>query len=275
MTQTILITGCSSGIGYHTALALKNRGYRVFTTARKASDIEKLKAQGLEALALDINDSASIQQVLQEILQRTGGSLSAVFSNAGFLEAGAIEDLSRDVIRAQFETNVFGAMELITRIIPIMRQQGHGRIIVNSSILGIVTIPYCGAYNASKFALEGFIRTLRQELYATPIRVSIIAPGPITSELRKNAYQLYHQHLKNQPSTYAKEYQQLEKYYFHAAAKNALALEPEAVTKKLIHALESRHPKVHYYIGFTAHLLAFLRRILPDAMLDWALRKTR
>jgi len=189
MTQkSILITGCGSGIGNHAAMQLKQRGYRVFASARKKEDVSKLSAAGLESVLLDVTDTASMQQALAHILQQTNGTLDALFNNAGYLQAGAIEDLTHDTNRAQFETNVFGPMELIRLVLPIMRQQGHGRIIQNSSILGVITLPYYGAYNASKFALEGFSRTLRQELYGTQIHLSIINPGPIQSELRKNAF---------------------------------------------------------------------------------------
>ena len=192
MTQSsILITGCSSGIGYHAALALKKRGYRVFAAARNITDVNHLKKEGLEGIQLDVNDTTSIKAAMKDILEKTGGTLHALFNNAAFLQAGAIEDLSRDQLRAQFETNVFGPMELIQYVLPIMRQQGYGRIIQNSSILGIVTLPYYGAYNGSKFALEGLSSTLRQECAGSNIYVSIINPGPIHSKLRENAYHYY------------------------------------------------------------------------------------
>lgn len=273
---TILITGCSSGIGLHCALALKERGYRVFATARRQNDVEKLIAQGLESALLDVNDSESIKAGLDKILSKTDGNLSALFNNAGYLQAGAIEDLTRDLNRAQFETNVFGAMELTRLALPIMRKQGYGRIIQNSSILGIVTIPYYGAYNASKFALEGFTNTLRQELRGTKIHVSSINPGPITSKLRDNAFEYYRETIRPLPhSFYQSVYQKLEKFYFDANRRNPAAKQPNAVFKKLIHALESPHPRAHYYIGSTAQVAAILRRILPDGLLDWVLTRER
>jgi short-subunit dehydrogenase len=272
MQKTILITGCSSGIGLCAALRLQKKGYRVFATARKDTDVEKLRAQGLaDSLALDINDSSSIQQGLNTVLNKTSGTLDALFNNAGFAIPGAVEDLSRDMMRAQFETNVFGAMELTNLVIPIMRKQGHGRIIQNTSILGVVAIPYRGAYNASKFALEGFTNTLRQELSDTPIHVSIIAPGPITSQFRANALQQYHQTLDHKNSVHAERYQKMAKIFAAPTtdAEKKITLPPDAVVDKLIHALESPHPKTRYYIGMTAHAFAWLRRILPDCGLDW------
>ena len=271
MAKTILITGCSSGIGHAAALILKKRGYRVFATARKEEDVTQLKSEGFESLLLDVTDSTSIQNALNQILQKTGGTLDALFNNAGYLFAGAIEDLTREMIRAQFETNVFGPMELIRLVLPIMRKQGQGRIIQNSSILGFITLPYYGAYNASKFALEGFSHTLRQELRGTAIFVSIIHPGPIVTALRKRAYQHYQQTLQKQHvDTYEEVYQKLEHSYFQTK-KNKLALSPDAIAKPLIHALENAHPKIHYYLGMPSKLLAVLKRILPDKMLDWIL----
>lgn len=276
MKKSILITGCSSGIGYAAAVSLKERGYRVFATARKAADVAKLQQEGFESLVLDVNDTESMQQAVTQILALTDGKLDALFNNSGYLQTGAIEDLTRESERAQFETNVFGPMELVRLVLPAMRKLGHGRIIQNSSILGIVTIPYCGAYNASKFALEGFSNTLRQELRGTHIHVSIINPGPITSKLRDHAYTHY-QKTKEQiaSSVHEAAYQRLENSYFKEQNKASLANDPKAVVKKLIHALESSHPHAHYYVGATAQSLAFLRRILPDFALDWLLSKAR
>lgn len=275
--KSILITGCSSGIGLHTAIALKQRGYQVFATARKEEDVNALKAQGLESLQLDVNDTHSMQKAIEQISQLTGGKLDALFNNAGFLQTGAVEDLTRDMHRSQFETNVFGPMELIRLVLPIMRKQGHGRIIQNSSILGIVTLPYCGAYNASKFALEGYSNTLRQELRGTNIHVSIINPGPIESKLRAHAYEQYQTSINTlSNSVHQKAYQKLEAFYFKRKDKgDKLTQTPDAVVKKLIHALESTRPRAHYYVGFSAQGLAFLRRILPDCALDWVLVKAR
>lgn len=272
MQKSILITGCSSGIGLSAAETLQKRGYRVFATARKESDVLALRDKGLTSLLLDIDNSDSIRQAVDEVLKQTGGTLDALFNNAGYAIPGALEDLSRDLLRKQFETNVFGPMELINVVLPIMRQQGHGRIIQNTSILGIVAMPLRGAYNASKFALEGFTHTLRQELNQTGIHVSIIAPGPITSQFRSNAHQNYQQALSEKNSFYKASYQKmLTSFTDTSNTERKLTLGPDAVVTKLIHALESPHPKAHYYVGFPAHLFAFLRRILPDKMLDWVM----
>lgn len=275
MQTSILITGCSSGIGHAAAIALRSRGYRVFAGARRPADVQKLLDEGFESILLDLNDSTSIRHAIENILKATGGTLDAVFNNAAFLVAGATEDLSRDLVRRQFETNVFGTMELTQLLLPIMRQQGHGRIVQNSSILGVVALPYYGAYNASKFALEGFSDTLRQELRGTNIHVSIINPGPIKSELRATAHRVFTESVAQHTSgAHQKAYDKLATSYFHPDAKSKrIMLTPDAVIQKLIHALESPRPQVHYFIGWPAKLLAFAKRILPDKQLDWLLTK--
>lgn len=269
MEKTILITGCSSGIGLYAAEALKSRGYRVFATARKMADVQKLQEKGFESNQLDVNDSASIRAGLDFVLNKTGGTLDALFNNAGFVMPGAVEDLTREMMREQFETNVFGTMELTNLVVPIMRKQGHGRIIQNCSILGIVAMPYRGAYNASKFALEGFSNTLRLELRATPIRVSIIEPGPIESHLRQNAHLQYQKTLRDKESYFRNTYKKMEGFFFVPPdGERRFTKTPDAVMKKLIHALESSRPKAHYFVGFPAHLMATLKRFLPDCALD-------
>jgi len=276
MEKSILITGCSSGIGLCAAETLKKRGYRVFATARKPTDLEHLSALGLESIQLDITDSNSIKNALATVLDRTRGTLDALFNNAGYVQAGAVEDLSRDAIRAQFETNVFGPIELTALVLPIMRKQGYGRIIQNSSMLGEVAIPFVGAYNASKFALDGFTHTLRQELKSTPsIYVSIIAPGPITSKLRENAKQHFNRDQVNPSTAYSQAYEKIEQRYSEQLSlrDQRITLTPDAVVKQLIHALESPHPKTHYYTGGSAKLFSWLRRLLPEQMLDWIIIK--
>ena len=194
-SKTVFITGCSSGIGYTTAVELKSRGYRVICSARKQADVARLQAEGFDCLQLDLADSVSIQQTVKQLLVLTDGRLDALFNNGAFGQPGAVEDLSRDVLRDQFETNVFGTHELTNLIIPVMRQQGYGRIIYNSSVLGFVAMKFRGAYNASKFALEGLVDTLRLELRGSGVEVVLIEPGPITSRFRANAFKLYQQNI--------------------------------------------------------------------------------
>lgn len=269
MTQkTILITGCSTGIGLCVAEGLSKRGYRVFATARKAEDVERLAGLGLESLLLDVSDSASIRAAMAEILTRTGGRLDALFNNAGFGQPGAVEDLRREVLREQFETNVFGAIELANAVIPVMRQQGHGRILINSSLLGYVSLPFRGAYNASKYALEGFADTLRLELRGSGIHVALIEPGPITSRFRANAFALYRQNINAEASFFRDTYRVMENRLTKPGPAQPFTLPPEAVLEKVIHALESRSPQIRYPVTFPAWLFAVLKRVLPQFVLD-------
>lgn len=270
MQKSILITGCSSGIGLCVADTLKKLGYRVFATARKPQDVARLTALGFESYALDVNDSTAIKHVIDDIVKKTGGTLYALFNNAGYGQAGATEDLSRDMLRKQFETNVFGPMELVNAVLPIMRKQGYGRIIQNTSMLGIVAFPYYGAYNASKFALEALSNTLRLELRGTPIYVSTVLCGPIRSEFRHNAYASFNETIGDKDSVHKSLYTTLRQDF--APGKDTyppFTLGPEAVAKQIVHALESKKPRAHYYITFPSHLVAILRRFLPDFALDW------
>ena len=274
--RTVLITGCSSGIGYHVAVGLKARGYRVIATARQEPDVIRLQQAGLEALQLDLDDSQSIQQAVKQVLQLTDGKLYALFNNGAYGQPGAVEDLSRDVLRQQFETNLFGWLELTNLIIPVMRQQGYGRIIQNSSVLGLITLKYRGAYNASKFALEGLTDTLRQELHGSHIHVSLVEPGPISSDFRKNAYAKFKQNIHVEGSAHQDVYEAVERRLAaqpNPEQKDLFTLGPNAVLNKVIHALEAKKPKPRYYVTVPTYLFAYLRRLLPTTALDWLLRK--
>lgn len=275
MTQhkNILITGCSSGIGLCVAQGLQQRGYRVFATARKAADVEALNSQGLESLVLDLDCSESIQDALAEILHRTEGTLYGLFNNGAFGLPGAVEDLTRDAIRAQFETNVFGWLELTNRVLGVMRQQGYGRIIQNSSVLGFAAMPYRGAYNASKFAIEGLSDTLRQELYGSGIHVSLIQPGPIESRFRANSYLAFQRFINAEHSLHRPQYEAMESRLMKKGPAAPFTLPPEAVLKRVVHALESPQPKVRYYVTVPTYLFGYLRRFLSDRMMDRVLIK--
>lgn len=266
--KSILITGCSSGIGLCVAEGLLKRGYRVFATARKAADVEMLAARGLESLLLDIADSASIGAAVDEILRRTGGTLYALFNNAGYGQPGAVEDLRREVLRAQFETNVFGTVELTNRLIPVMRAQGGGRIIINSSLLGYVSLPFRGAYNATKYALEGVADTLRLELRGSGIHVALIEPGPISSRFRANAHEMFRRHVDAEASFFRNTYRAMENRLTKPGPAAPFTLPPDAVLEKVIHILESSRPRIRYPVTFPASLFAILKRLLPGSMLD-------
>lgn len=274
-SKTIFITGCSTGIGYTTAIELKKRGHRVICSARQQSDVFRLKEDGFETLQLDLADSSSIQLAVKQLIELTNGKVDGLFNNGAFGQPGAVEDLSRDVLRNQFETNFFGTHELTNLIIPLMRQQGHGRIIYNSSILGFVAMKYRGAYNASKFALEGLVDTLRIELHDTNIALSLIEPGPITSNFRKNAFALYQKNIDPSISFHQDTYQAMEERLQKEGPAAPFTLPPEAVAEKVIHALDAKKPKIRYYVTFPTYLFGFLKRILPIRWLDLLLRKVQ
>ncbi|MEO5703194.1 MAG: SDR family NAD(P)-dependent oxidoreductase [Gammaproteobacteria bacterium] len=273
ITKNILITGCSSGIGRGLAEGLQARGYRVFATARKAEDVAMLTAQGLESVQLDVSDSASIQQAVQEILMRTEGRIYALINNAGYGQPGAVEDLRREVLREQFETNLFGALELTNLVLPGMRAQGQGRIINISSLLGLVVLPFRGAYNASKFALEGLTDTFRLELRGSGIFVSLIEPGPIRSNFRPNSFLAYQKNINPERSVHRDKYRAMERRLTRSGAAMPFTLTPEAVLKKVIHALENRRPKPRYYVTIPTYVAAILKRLLPHRALDWIAHK--
>ncbi len=271
--KSILITGCSSGIGLCVAEGLKDRGYRVFATARQQQDVERLQSDGLESLPLDLADSASIRAAVDEILSRTGGTLDALFNNGAYGQPGAVEDLSREVLRTQFETNLFGWHELTNRVLPVMRRQGHGRIIQNSSVLGFVALRYRGAYNASKYALEGLSDTLRLELAGTDIHVSLVEPGPVTSRFRENAFMAYKENIDPTHSAHRDKYLAMETRLQTQGPVVPFTLPPGAVLNKVIHALESRRPRARYYVTFPTYLFGTLKRLLSTRALDRLLNK--
>jgi NAD(P)-dependent dehydrogenase (short-subunit alcohol dehydrogenase family) len=266
--RPVLITGCSSGIGLCAARTLRERGYRVFASCRRAADVERLRAEGLRCLHLDLDDPASIGRALDELLEETGGRLYGLFNNAGYGQPGAVEDLDRAVLRAQFETNVFGTLELTNRVIPVMRRQGEGRIIQNSSVLGFVALRYRGAYNASKYALEGLYDTLRLELAGTGIGVSLVEPGPIESRFRATAYEKFLANIDAGASVHRDIYAAMVRRLTKPGPAAPFTLPADAVVAKVIHALESPHPRPRYYVTFPTYLFGTLKRVLSTRMLD-------
>lgn len=266
--RSVLITGCSSGIGLCCALGLQTRGYHVIATARAAKDVRMLADLGLQALQLDVADPASIDAALEQLFALTDGRLYALFNNAGFGQPGAIEDLSRDVLRAQFETNVFGLHELTCKVLPAMRAVGEGRIVHNSSILGFISMRFRGAYQSSKYAVEALADTLRQELSDTDIHVSLIEPGPVHSRFRANCFAAFKRHINVRDSPFREQYQVVEKRLASDDQGGRFTLPESAVLEKLLHALESPQPKPRYYVTLPTHLLGFLKRILSSRMMD-------
>ncbi|AXI53465.1 hypothetical protein SuNHUV7_07980 (plasmid) [Pseudoseohaeicola sp. NH-UV-7] len=275
MQKSILITGCSSGIGYDAAQGLKSRGWRVFAACRRPEDCARLIAEGFESPLLDYTDPATLESGLAEVLAATGGTLDALFNNGAHGLPGAVEDLPVDGLRAIFEANFFGWHDLTCRVIPVMRAQGHGRIIQCSSVLGFVTLRMRGAYNATKFALEGLTDTMRIEMRDTPIKIVLIEPGPVTSKIRVNSIPHYERWIKWQDSPRASFYENtLHKRLYSSSGPDTFELPASAVTKKLVHALESRRPKPRYYVTTPTYLMGALRRLLPTRALDWVLART-
>ena len=265
--RTILITGCSSGIGYTCALGLKQRGWRVFATARKPSDLARLASLGLETLYLDYTEPASIEACAAEVSKRTGGKLYALFNNGAYGQPGAVEDLRREVLEEQFQSNVFGWHQLTCACLPMMRANGSGRIVQNSSVLGLVAMKWRGAYNASKFAIEGLSDTLRLELRGTGIHVVLIEPGPITSRFTEHALAAFERNIDGAKSNYREAYAR-QRARLGKGGSNRFKLPPEAVLEKLLHALESRKPKIRYYVTTPTHMMGWCRRFLPYRLLD-------
>jgi len=269
MTQkSILITGSSSGIGYDAAHGLRAAGWRVFASCRKQEDCERLKAEGFESPRIDYTNADSIVTGLAETLEATGGTLDALYNNGAHACPGAVEDLPVGALREIFETNVFGWHELTRLVIPVMRAQGHGRIINCSSILGFIALRWRGAYVATKYALEGLTDVLRIEMSDTPIKVILIEPGPITAKIRQNAIPHFEKWIDWQSSARAEQYEELKSRLYEDRGPDYFELPASAVTKKLLHALTSARPKPRYYVTKPTYLMGFLRRVLSTRLLD-------
>ncbi|WP_299900574.1 SDR family NAD(P)-dependent oxidoreductase [uncultured Ruegeria sp.] len=269
MQKSILITGCSSGIGLDAAHGMRARGWRVFASCRQQRDCDRLRAQGFESPRIDYTDTDSITSGLSYVLEATGGSLDAVFNNGAHGLPGAVEDVPTDGLRHIFETNVFGWHELTRQVIPVMREQGHGRIVQCSSVLGLVAFPWRGAYVATKYAIEGLTDTLRLELRDTDIYVALIEPGPITSKLREKAIPMFEKYIDWENSAIREKYEDsLLKRLYESSGPDRFELPASAVTDKLAHAIEARRPKPRYYVTTPTYVAGFLRRILPTKATD-------
>ncbi len=275
MTKSILITGCSSGIGRDAAMTLRARGWRVFATCRAEADAAVLSAEGMESLALDHADPDSIKAALDEVLARTGGTLDAVFLNGAYAIPGAVEDFPRDALRAIFEANLFGPFDVIRRILPVMRAQGHGRIVNCSSVLGFAALRYRGAYIGTKFAMEGMTDTLRLELRGTGIHAILIQPGPIATMIRVKSRPHFERWIDWERSARRAEYDTIlrPRLYAEDGPKDRFELPASAVTTALIAALEDARPRARYRVTFPTRLLAVLKRLLPTRTLDAVLAR--
>ncbi len=274
MTKSILITGCSSGIGLQAARTLRERGYRVFASCRKNADVDRLKSEGFaDALLLDLASSDSIQAAVEQVVECTAGQLFALFNNGAYGLPGAVEDLPRAALRRQFETNVFGTHELTCRLLPTLLQQPDARIVQNSSVLGLVAMFNRGAYVASKFALEGLTDTLRLELHGTSVKIVLIEPGPILSDFRKNALAVFQREVDMDNSRHQSLYRAALERLNKQGPAASFTLPASAVVNKLILALEQPRPKPRYYVTKPTYVMGALKRLLPTAMLDSVIRR--
>lgn len=271
MTQrSILITGCSSGIGYDAAHGMARRGWRVFATCRRPEDCARLEAEGLESFLLDHTDAASIAAALAEATARTGGSLDAIFANGAFGLPGAAEDLPTDALRAIFEANFFGVHELARQVLPIMRAQGHGRVVLNSSVLGFTHLRWRAAYVATKFALEGWADVLRIEMAEAGIHVVLIEPGPIASMIRQKSRPHFERWIdwRASPRREAYEHTVLPRLYDDSGKPDPFQLGPEAVTAVLARALTADSPRPRYRVTLPTKVAAIAKRLLSTRMAD-------
>ncbi len=266
--KNVLITGCSSGIGRATAELLHQQGYNIIASARQAADVEALEQAGFTSIELDMASSESIREAVKRVRVLFGGELDAVFHNAAYGQPGAIEDLPGDAFRAQFESNLFGIHELTRMLLPDMIKRRKGRIILNSSVLGFVAMPYRGAYNASKYALTGWADTLRLELRGTGVDVVLLEPGPINTRFRANAYEAFKKHIKTENSRHLVTYQQMIKNFQASSSPSKFALSAGETAAVVLKILRADRPRIHYGVTMPTHLFRVLKKILPSRWLD-------
>ena len=269
--KSVLITGCSSGIGLCLAQGLKHEGYRVFATARDIKDVEQLKQQGFDTFVLDLSSSRSINAAIKAVFEQTD-DLYGLIHNGAYGQVGALEDISRQALEEQFQTNVFGWHELTNLVLPKMKSKNEGRIIYLSSVLGFVAMPFRGPYNASKFAIEGLVNTLRLELANTNVQLSLIQPGPIESKFRINAYKAFMKHVDMDNSDYKSNYEKMIKR-LQSDELADFTLPATAVLKCAQHALCTKQARIHYHVTFPTKLFAILMRLLPARLMDKILNK--
>lgn len=270
--MNIFITGCSTGIGYYCAHELAKQGYKVYSTCRYEKDVKRLEKEGLKSFKLDLRDSKSINKAVDWVVEQTNGKIDVLFNNGAYGQPGAVEDLSRSVLKEQFETNVFGTQELTNLVIPYMRKKGFGRVVYNSSILGFVSMSYRGAYNSSKYAIEGLCDTLRLELMGSGVDAILIEPGPIRSDFRKNALKKFKDNIDIKNSVHVEVYEKtLDR--LQSEGDTPFTLGEDAVYDVLIKAITAKKPKPRYSVTFPTKLFSFLKRVLPDCLLDKLLFK--
>ena len=261
--RVVLITGASSGVGQSTARLLAQRGHKVFGTSRDPTASESIPA--VEMLPLDVRADDSVQACVAAVVNR-GGRLDVLINNAGYELAGAIEELSSEEARAQFETNFFGVVRMVDTVLPLMRRQQRGHIINVSSLSGLSAIPFLGIYSASKFALEGYTEALRHEVKPFNIHVSLTEAGFLKSPMM-NHRQLAANRLA--------EYDAWRQRALNAIrAQEEKGPGPDAVAETLLEIVSSKTPRLRYLIGGQAKTVARLRRFLPQGMYESGVRRT-
>ncbi|CZF77487.1 Putative oxidoreductase SadH [Grimontia celer] len=273
MKNAVLMTGCSTGIGYVCAHALAKQGFDVIASCRKLEDVERLREEGLTCIHLDLADNDSILNAVEEVRVMTDGKLMGLFNNGAYGQPGALEDLPTDALRKQFETNFFGWHTLTQAVIPMMMANGKGRIVQNSSVLGFVALKFRGAYNASKFAVEGWTDTLRLELAGSPVKISLIEPGPIETRFRANALEAFYRFIDIENSRFRSDYLAQQDRMESENSTNKYTLPSESIIAPLIHALTAEDPKVRYRVTKPTHYMAWCKRLLPSKTLDKILAK--
>lgn len=269
--KTVLITGCSSGIGQATARLLRDRGWQVAASARSDAGLQRLRDDGFDPVRLDLADSASIAAAADCVIDRFDGRLGAVVNNAGFGLTAAVEDAPRAMLRDLFEVNVFGLQELTARLIPLFRRQGCGRIVNISSVLGEITLPFAGIYSASKYAVEALSDAMRRELFDSGVAVSVIQPGPIETRFSQNLARRTEGYELRADSIFRDFYRDAvatRKTGRAARTGGRFMKPPEAVADLVFHCLESRRPPRRRCVTVVAWFGAALRRFAPAACID-------
>ncbi len=267
LNRSVVITGCSTGIGYCLAKGIKRRGYRVIASCRKEEDVERLTQEGIQTIRIDLACENNVDEAIKSIRNMTDNNLYGLINNGAYGQTGALIDVRRKVLLEQFETNVFGTQQLTNGLLPIMLQQGEGRIVQISSVLGFVCLRFRGPYNASKYALEALTDTMRLEHRGSGVYFSLVEPGPIRSQFRQNALKKFLENIDKSGSIFQSTYTALEQR-LHSSEDTRFTLPPESVLKAVIHALESHRPKVRYHVTIPTKVMSFLKRALSDHWLD-------
>jgi len=269
--KSILVTGSSSGIGLCVARDLHELGWNVIATCRDIKDCEILTNQyGLTSTVIDYSDEETITSGFNYALEKTNGKIDVLFNNGAYGLPSLVEDIPVDSLRNIFETNFFGWHSLTNKVIPLMKAQGSGRIIQNSSILGFMALKYRGAYTATKYAVEGLSDTLRMEIEKHNIKVILIQPGPITTKFRENSYNQFKKSISWEKSDNKEIYSKIiiPRLEDKNPKKIAFELLPDAVSKAVIHACTSKKPKIRYRVTWATIIMMYLKRLLTDKLFD-------